>query len=399
MPTYTYKAKDQLGGTTTGSVEASDSKAAAGMVREMGYWPLEIRQEGARRSTNKVDRRLVVSTNPVWTGVSTRTLAVFFRQLATMLHAGMSLGESLDSLGRQSHLKALAVISARGADHVRMGEFFSDVMSANPRIFSEAQIGLFRAGETGGMLDTMVDRIAGYLDRELEIRQKFARATFYPKLLIGFIALFLQFFPHLPAIVSRGLPVIYQALTHSTLPLVLMLVGVYVVAKLLLTLKNVRFAWDGFKLGFPVLGAVTRKLAMARMGTSMSVMFSAGVPISETIEVAANASGNEVIRRAVMRAIPQVQRGIPITQAFKEAGQMPEMVLSMLSTGERTGDIGSSLDKVSEYYEDEAVTTLEKTAHVLFAVMILVLGICVGKIVIGFMSGYYGGILSGGGVQ
>lgn len=390
MPTYFYRAKDKSGGTVDGTLDAPDTRAAVGMVREMGYWPLDVREEGKKavpKGCESTDRRF-----PLLTGVSIRSLALFFRQLATMLQAGMSLSEGLDSLGRQRGLGRLPVIALRAADQVRTGGLFSDVLANHPHIFSRLQVGLIRAGETGGMLDSMVDRVASYLERELALRHKFSRVTFYPKIIVVFIVAAVLFIPHVAAIMNGGWQIIAQIILRDAFPVALWLVAMYAAIRLLLTVQPIRYVWDMVKLSFPVLGSTARKLAMSRFSTGLSVMYSAGIPLSQAVELSSDALGNEVLHRAVLRAVPQLRAGGQLSEAFRQTGGLPEMVIGMIGTGERTGSMDQVLDKVSEYYDSEAETTLEKFGYVLFAMLILGAGVVVAIIVARFYLGYFGGL-------
>lgn len=390
MPTFTYKAKDRNGGTVDGLLDAPDTKAAAGMIREMGYWPLDIRQQGGENVQKTRSGESVFA--PIWTGVSVRSLAVFFRQLSTMLEAGMSLSEALDSLGRQKGMGRLPKIALVAAEHIRDGGLFSDVLARYPRTFSSMQMGLVRAGETGGMLDSMIGRIADYLERELALRHKFSRVTFYPKLIAVFIIAAILFVSRINDIIAGGWPVVWSILWNKAVPVALGVLGAYIVLKLLLTVPPIRYVWDDIKLSFPVLGWVTRKLAMSRFSTALSVMYSAGVPISHAVELSSDSLGNEVLRRKVLQSVPRLQSGGNISDALRQTGGVPEFVLGMISTGERTGSMDQVLDKVSEYYDSEAETTIEKSGYLLFVLLIVAAGVVVAYIVLNFYMGYAQGL-------
>lgn len=383
MPSFTYKAKDQSGNIVNGAVDAGDSHLAAAKIREMGYWPIEVLPERVARAASKSG-----FGNPIWTGVSLRSLAVFFRQFATMVDAGMAIGESLDHLGKHRGMGKLSVIACRAADRVRNGGTLSETLGDYPNIFTPMQLGLIRAGERSGGLDRMIERIAVYLERELALRHKFARVTFYPKLL--FIAIIC--IPHAPAMVLGGTPAVINFLHDVLLTYLLIGLGLYIAIRSLLMIPPVRLAWDVFKLHVPILGGVTRKLAMARFSTALSVMYSSGLPMSQAVEYSAGSLGNEVLRRAVLTSIPHIQAGGNFTDSLRKIGQIPDLVISMLSTGEKTGSYDTVLDKVNEYYTTEAETTLEKTGFLLFVLLILLAGAMVLPTVLGGFTKYLKGI-------
>ena len=372
MPIFVYKAKDESGKTVNGTVDAPDRHIAVGKIRDLGYWPLEVKQQGGKCEEKVKKPRGDSVFNAIWTGVSIQSQALFFRQLATMMQAGMTLGQALDSLGRQRGMGRLPGIARHAAEHVRAGGQLSDVFAAYPRVFSKMQLGLIKAAETGGLLETMIERIATYLERELELRQKFARVTFYPKIL--FIAILL--FPFVPSLVLGG-PSAMTGFIWYIVHLIILVSIIYVAFKLLMAISSVRRAWDFVKLCFPVLGTVVRKLAMSRFCTALSVMYSAGIPISQAVELSSEALGNEQLRRVVVSTIPEIRNGGKLSPALRRAGGVPDLVLGMVETGESTGNLDTTLNKVGEYYDNESVTTLEKTGYLLFVLMILIAGVIV----------------------
>lgn len=389
MPSFSYKAKDRSGQIVTGTLEAADSHSAAKELREMGCWPIEIREERVSRPSQSV------GFAAFWTGVSLRSLAIFFRQLATMLQAGMPMSDALDSLGRQKGMGGrLQTLAARAAEHVRAGGMLSRFFSMYPRIFSPIQIGLVRIGETSGALDTMVERIACYLERELEIRRKFSKITIYPKIIFVFILAFALFFPNIQEILDQGWPKVLEILTHNLAPLLLVCAIIYFLIKALLLVPSVRYGWDYIKISFPILGMVSRKLSMARFTTALSVTYAAGVPLTQAVELGSEAVGNTVIAKALRSSIPKIREGGQLSDALIRTGKVPEMVIGMMTTGEKTGSIDLVMDKVSEYYNSEAEVTLEKFGYFLFVALIIIAAIIVGKIAVDFYSSHYGSLVS-----
>jgi type IV pilus assembly protein PilC len=243
------------------------------------------------------------------------------------------------------------------------------------------------------MLEGMIDRIAGYLERELALRRKFAGITFYPKILAVFIILAVIFIPHVGEIVDRGWPAVFLLLRSRVLLVVVFLVMLWAVIKLLLAVPPIRLVWDQVKISFPVLGPAMRKLAMSRFAMTLSVTYAAGIPLGQAVELSSDAMGNEVLRQSVLRSVPEVRAGGQLSEAFKRAGGMPDLVLGMVATGERTGSLDTVLDKVSEYYNSEAEATIEKSGYLLFVALIIAAGIAVAIIVAGFYQGYFRGLL------
>ncbi|MEN6371233.1 MAG: type II secretion system F family protein [Armatimonadota bacterium] len=391
MPNFIYKAKNKSGEIVTGTVEAADSRSAAGKIREMGCWPLELREERTRQSSAPSQSAGFAA---FWSGVSLRSLAVFFRQMATMIKAGMSISESLDSVGRQKGTGRIQVLAVRAAEYVRNGGMLSNFFAMYPRVFTPIQIGLVRIGETSGAMDSMIEQIACYLERELEIRRKFSKITLYPKIVGVFIiaaALFLRPVSKVGEIIDQGWPRVQQILTSELLPVLLVCAILYFLIKVLLLIPPIRYGWDSLKISFPVLGEVARKLAIARFTSAFSIMCNAGVPLAQAVELGSDAVGNVVISRALKSSIPQLREGGHLSDALARTGKIPEMVLGMMTTGEKTGSMDLVMDKVSEYYSNEAEATLEKFGYLLLVMLIVAAGIIAFMILKDFYTEYYGG--------
>jgi len=383
MPTFSYKARDSAGNAVDGCIEAPDTRTAAGKIREMGYWPVEVRERGEKIKGPQNFAANAISA--IWTGVSVRSLAVFFRQLATMLEAGMTLSQALDSLGRQRGMGRLSGISRKAALHVRGGGRLSEFLGRYPNVFSRVQLALIAAGEAGGMMDQMIGRIASYLERELELRQKFSRTTFYPKLLLIAILVI----PQVPALILGG-PDASVRFVRNIATLALWIAAAYVALRILLAFPPARSAWDMVKISVPVLGAAVRKLAMSRFSIALSAMYTAGLSVSEAVELSADAAGNTVLARAIRSRCNDLRRGGRLSDVLRGSGVVPHLVVSMVQTGEQTGNLDLTLDKVSEYYESEAATTLEKSGYFLFVLLIVGAGLMVGIIVLGGYQQYLG---------
>lgn len=384
MPSFFYKAKDPSGKVVEGRLDAADSRSAAGKIRDMGCWPIDVRQEGYAPRVSAPSEPLFIP--PFKFGASRRSLALFFRQLSTMLQAGMSVSEALDSLSHAKGIGKLSTFSRIAVGHVRSGGLFSDAVSARPDIFDPMHMSMIRAGEVGGMFDSMVTRLADYLDAEIETRRRFSQITFYPKILLFFVSLGFIFLPYIQGIVMGSTSV--SSVVIRVAPTLVLIMVIYLVIRTLLGIRPIRAIWDGVKICIPVLGTASRKLSMSRFSTCMSVMYSAGMPLPQSVELSAGSMGNEVLRRAVLRAVPEIRAGGQITSAFHRVGGIPDLVMSMFATGERTGSLDMTLDKVAEYYDAEARVTMEKTAILLFVLLIIAAGVAVAFVVGGAWMGY-----------
>ncbi|MCX8053164.1 MAG: type II secretion system F family protein [Armatimonadetes bacterium] len=395
MSSFAYKAKDRQGRTVTGVVDADNPSQAASLIRGMGHLPMDIRPvgRGARVARTKeagsaFARYLVY---PIWTGVNIKALVLFYRQLATLIASGMSLSEALRSVCSRTSGRLKRIVT-EAHDNVMRGGTLSQTMSRYPRVFSRLQISLVRAGETGGLLEQMIDRIASYLEYELSVRRMIAKAVFYPML----IALFAIVMPHVPTLVLSGTAAFAKSLWASLRLWLPWLVVVALVLKLILQFDTPRFLWDAIKVQPPFIGATARKVAMSRFCRALAALYAAGLSLNETVSAAAEACANLYMGQSIRRALPAIQSGRPLTESLARTRVITPMVLDMLATGEKTGNMDAVLNKVSEYMEEETDATIHKLGILLFVGAILIAALVVGMMVVKFYGGYFGTVIGAG---
>ncbi len=411
MPDFAYIAKDRTGRVVQGTIQADNSALAMGRVREMGYEVERLRIVAPSRRNVGLARRFAESfVYPVVSGVPLKVLAIFYRQLATMINAGIPLYQALTTLQHQTRNAKLAAITEDASRHVLEGGPLSEVMDRYNWVFNELQVEMIRAAEHGGMLDQMLNRIADYLEQELALRRLISRLTIYPKIVL-FIAMmilgkscFTDFeHPFVPALARLVLgqigkdaytPVDYFWDTAGFLA-ILGLCVFAVVAFCRLTLFQsdaARMGYERFKHAIPGFGTVSRQFALAKFGRAFGALYAGGLPLNTAIGIAGRASGSKVIGQATQRAVRAADRGATLSQAFRETQAFPHMVLDMLETGERTGNVDAMMHKVAEYLEGEA----ESKAHIysnIFAVVVgLIVAMLVGYAIIRFYMGFAGGV-------
>lgn len=398
MSNYTYKAKDKVGNTVTGSMEADCEKTVAGRIRELGQYPIEIRSIGAPRTTapavnttSPVDHYLVA---PFWTGVNIRHLALFYRQLATMLHAGLSLTEALRSIGNRTRGR-LGVIIQEAIRNLDNGRQFSDTLARYPHIFGRLQVSLVRAGESSGLMDSMVDRIASYLEYELTVRRMIIKMITYPMFIFVFIILIITCLPYVKMLAGGSIGPFLWAVLPGLRNWALGIAATYIVLKFVFQFTAVKFVWDSVKILPPVLGTSARKIAMSRFSRALAVLYSAGLPISDSVSIAAESCGNILIGNQIKRAIPRINEGVGLTESLVRTGALLPMVVDMLVVGEKTGDMDPVLQKVSEYMDSEVDVTIQKSGIALFVLLIVIAGVIVGFVALSFYAGYFGKLLGG----
>lgn len=393
MPMFNYKVKDRAGNTRTGTLEAESEHAAAAMIREAGGFPMEIRPIAGAAPVVHPEAAagsafLHYVLHPLWTGVNIRALLLFYRQLETLLAAGMSMSEALRSMGERAR-GPLRRIILRACGHVQAGGQLSDELSRHPRVFQPMQVSLIRIGEAGGLMEEMVSRIASYLEYEIAIRQRIVKIILYPLAIFAFIVVI----PHAPVLFLGG-PMPFALSLWSSVRVWLPWVVTGIVAlKLIMQIEISRLVWDTMKILPPVFGPMAKKIAMTRFCRAVSVLYSAGMPIGTALSASADACGNTYIGRCIKKAVPFIQSGAGITESLSRTGVMMPMVLDMLSTGEKTGSLQPVLDKAADYMDEEVDATIYKAGIALFVLLILVAGWVVLRMVVQFYTGQFTNIM------
>lgn len=446
MPTYKYTAKDQSGKTVNGSMDAADDHAAAAALRSVGLWPMRI--EAAGKAAGPATAAPPAAPQPVGARpagvampgpagpppaagpmrapaamsgspsvapaapyavpravpapaaiegprdrrVSVRDQAIFFRQLGATVHSGMPLVRCLETVGQESR-GTLARICAEAAEAVGRGEMLSTVFARHPRVFTPLTLAMVRAGEKGGLLDECLSRVADLLERQFELQQRVKQQTFMPKLTVGAAVLIMVGVKIILSGLGASGRQIGAGMGSVVLPTAAGIVGLYIIATLVLRVAGNTRIMDGLKLSLPLAGAVARKLAVARFSRACASLYRAGVLLPEAVSAAADAAGNLIFAEQMRRTIPTLQAGGKLSSALSTANTLPHMAMSMLRTGEETGDIDGMLDKVADYCEMEAETSIKRMVATLQPVLTILLAIMVGAEVIRFYSGYLTGVM------
>lgn len=391
MPTFQYKARDKQGRLITAVVEADDMRTAARNLREKGLFIAEIKEPGrGLRADIKIPG---LERQP-----SLKDLAIFSRQLATMLNAGLPIVQALAILEKQTENKKLQVMLKEIRTEVEGGASFSEALTKH-RLFSRLFINLVRAGETSGTLDAILDRLANFLEKELELRGKIRSALTYPIIVFVFaigVTYFLltaivpQFASILQGLgselplLTRFLMAVSDFLRKGTLIIVLFVVAAYFAYRAYYRTEKGRFAVDRLKLRIPVFGNLNKKSALARFSRTFGLLISSGVNIVESLDITKGTAGNAIVEDILDQTKLAIQSGEPLSSTLQANPQVfPPMVSSMIAIGEETGALDTMLQKIGDFYErevDEAVTALTAAIEPL---MIIFLGFIVGLIVAG----------------
>ena len=417
---YSYEAKDDAGRTVTGSLEAQDTRAAASQVRNMGYFLMRLVPadgggggRGPRPGpggTATMPRSdwdgygrlrppkmppltwlLAHLVYPVWSGISVRDLALFYRQFSAMINAGVPIYQCLTTLQLQTGNTVLRRYTHTISEKVLAGASLSEGMAQYPWVFTDFHRAMVVAGEISGRLDLMFMRLAAALEQEYALRQAIKRETFYPILVV-----------HASILIAPG-PIV-QLIVKGSIGAYLAgvlppLIGIYAAALILYVITRLgsqfRLAFDTFISLIPNIGGTVRMIAMARFCRALASLYAAGVALPRALALSAAAGGNAYLGRKVLRAVPAIESGQGITQALSATNAFPPMVISMIGTGETTGSLDETMDKVAEYYEQESVVRLHQTSVTLGVVVTILVGIQVGAGVISFYSGYFTNLTSG----
>jgi type IV pilus assembly protein PilC len=323
--------------------------------------------------------------------VPVRDLAIFYRQLHTMLNAGMGLFQSLEMLAHptQTHNTPLRRVVETLSQEALRGTRLSETMARFPWLFDRLQVRMVEAGEAGGVLVGVLGRLADYLDREHEVRQMIKQKTLYPKLVLGLLVLV---FPINVPLTLQG----YLGSLGQLLLFILMLsIPAWFAARVMLTTQSGRNAWDQVKLAIPVIGPLVRKMAVARFARALAALYGAGVSLSAGTAMAGEASGNHLLELQAQRISLALERGVSIEQALDATRFFPRMFTGMVATGESTGNLDNMLDKAADFYEQEGAHAVTQLVVILGVVLLIGVAILVLFKLISFYTGMIGGIMTG----
>ena len=391
MATFVYTARDISGRVITGAIEGDSEQAVVGRLKENGYFITSLRRQMRRIRVEDLLHRLG--------GVRLKDLVVFTRQMATMINAGLTITMCLSILEAQSANKRLVEVITLLRQDVESGLPLSDALAKHPDEFSNLYVNMVRAGETGGVLDEVLTRLAALLEKELALRQKVRAAMVYPTviasaaiLIVSFIvffilpkfaALFLDLDIALPG-PTRFLIWVTQTLHRFWYIFLLGFIsGIFGLRSYIQTTKG-RAWFDRFKLRMVLFGNINRNVVMTRFSRTLGTLTNSGVPILQALDVVAKAVDNVVISQAVSAVRASIREGETIAGPLQASGMFPPMVVQMVSVGERTGALDSMLAKVADFYDTEVEYAVAGLTSILEPALIMVLGGVVGFIVIAF---------------
>jgi type IV pilus assembly protein PilC len=396
MPTFAYRGVTAAGGQVRSEITAPDERAAARQLRSQGITVQNLAPKRAA-ATGGFDVSSLPVIGTFLGGVRAKDIAVFSRQFATMIAAGLPLVQCLQTLSIQAERKKFQTIIQKVAGDVEAGSTLAEAMARHPNVFNELYTNLVNVGETGGVLDAMLSRLSTYLEKAQALRHRVQMAIVYPALVITVAVLVVAFLmvfviPIFAGFFAKaGVPLplptrIVIALSNAMRDYwYLFLLGVAAAAFLFRAwyrTETGRVMVDRFLLRAPIFGPLVRKIAVARFTRTLSALLSGGVPIIDALRITAKTAGNRVVESAVMEARERVTAGSTLGERLRDSRVFPPMVVQMVMVGEQTGALDNMLAKVADYYEDEVDVAVAGLTSLLEPILIVFLGIVIGGIVI-----------------
>ena len=389
MPdTYTYEVRDQSGKTISGTIVADSQALVLERLKEQGLVPVKV---GLQK---KVSMKMEFNVRKK---VKLKDLAIFSRQFSTMVSSGLPMLRALATLETQTSSKALATAVSEVRQDVERGSSLSASMAKHPKVFNNLYVAMVKSGETGGVLDAVLDRLAGNLEREVSLRGRIKSAMTYPIVVLGFVtlimmAMLLFIVPQFKSIYTQlhgKLPLPTRILlavsdavrTKFIFVVVAVAIGVFLFKRWKKTEKG-RRAIDRFKLKAPIFGPLFQKTALSRFSRTLSVMSKSGVPIIQALDVVAETVNNAIMSEAVRDVQESVKQGESLAKPLSRHEVFPGMVVQMLTVGEETGALDTMLEKIAMFYDDEVTAAVDSLTSILEPVMIAIVGGAVGMAVI-----------------
>jgi type IV pilus assembly protein PilC len=402
MPTFTFEAMNSVGQSVKGEVVATTSEEAIARVRAMGNFPTRIKEKAVRKPTRGGGARAAAAAPGARRrnvgSVSRKLLTQFTRQLSTLINAGLPILRSLRILEQQQKPGQMRLAIRYVSDDVEGGATLSEAMARQGKAFDRLYTNMVRAGEAGGVLDAILQRLADFMEKSQALKRKVVGAMIYPTAVISFacgiVTLLLIFvvpkFQDIFRDLGEELPVPTRMLLGLSswvrgtgwvfilaAPLTL-----YLLIKLLKISTGGRHFVDGVAIRLPVMGSIVSRTAIARFSRTLGTLLAAGVPILEALAITADTAGNEVYSRALYKVREGIREGENVAGPLRAAKIVDPMVVNMIDVGEETGELDKMLNKIADTYDEEVETLVTGLTSLLEPVMVITLGVIVGFIVV-----------------
>src|SRR5579884_638777 len=387
MPVYTYRGTNRAGTTVSGEMSAPSKAELQNMLRRQQITPSKMSETG---------REFNVPT--FGGGVKAKELAIFTRQFSVMIDAGLPLVQCLEILAGQQENKMFQKVLTNTRSSVEGGATLSAAMRQSPKVFDALYVNMVEAGETGGILDTILQRLSSYIEKNVKLQRAVKSALVYPigvlTIAAGVIILLLWKVVPIFATLFAGLGVALPLPTRIVIMLsnivgswfgflfLVAIAGVVFAIKAWYGTPQGRLALDSLVLRLPVVGILMRKIAVARFTRTLGTLISSGVPILEGLDITAKTAGNAVVEQALFKVRKSLEEGKSLTEPLRDSSVFPGMVTQMIAVGEQTGAMDAMLQKIADFYEDEVDAAVKDLLTALEPIMIVFLGLVVGGVVI-----------------
>jgi len=388
MPIFVWKAETRKGDAKKGEMDAADEAAVKGQLRRQGYISINVK---------KKPRDLLEYIPFLKQKVSERDVVVFARIFATMINAGLPLIQCLDLLKKQEQNKTFAKVIGSVKEEIEGGSTLTDALKKFPKVFDDLFVNLVAAGESGGILDVILQRLSGYMEKSMKLKSKVKGAMTYPVsvlvvsigvmaiLLLKVIPIFQTMFEGMGSALPGPTQFIVDVSQFAQAYFLYMGIGLAAIVyafKRYYATEQGTLAVDGLVLKSPVFGPLLKKVAVAKFTRTLSTMMASGVPILEGLSIVSRTSGNKIIEMALMKTRKSISEGKTIAEPLMEADVFPHMVGQMIAVGEATGALDTMLSKIADFYDDEVDAAVNAMTALLEPIMMVFLGGLVGGMII-----------------
>ena len=389
MAKYSWEARSRTGALQKGVMEANTKALVEAQLKKFGFTSISVKEEG---------KGLQIKIPGLGAKkVETKDLVIFTRQFATMIDSGLPLVQCLEILSSQQENKTFKEVLLKVKENVESGSTFADALSKHPKVFDQLYVNLVAAGEVGGILDTILNRLAAYIEKALKLRKQVKGAMVYPAtvmsiavVVVGVILVFvIPTFAKMFADFGGELPgptKVVIALSNFIVKYIIVIIAAIIAAisgfKKYYATTNGRKVIDRLALKAPIFGPLIRKVAVAKFTRTLGTMISSGVPIMDGLEIVAKTAGNKVIEEAIYKVRQAISEGKTIAEPLGECGVFPPMVVQMIAVGEATGAMDAMLNKIADFYDDEVDEAVSAMTAMMEPMLMVFLGTAVGGLVI-----------------
>ncbi|MGH7768785.1 MAG: type II secretion system F family protein, partial [Candidatus Binatia bacterium] len=392
MPVFVWEGKTAQGKTLKGEMEALNQQAVLSRLRSQRIQPVPTR---IREKGKGLDREITIPG--LGAKIKDHDVMIFTRQFATMIDAGLPIVQGLDILSQQTENKLFRNTIKTIKQDVEGGSTLAEALKKHPKVFDDLYVNMVAAGEAGGVLNTILNRIALFIEKATKLKRKVKGAMIYPCTIVvvaaAVVTILLLYvipvFGELYGSMGKALPLPTQITINVSnwfrayfLYIVALVVAIIVAIRMYYKTENGKVVIDGILLRLPVIGDLVRKVAVARFSQNMAILLSSGVPILDGLAITAKTAGNKVVEQAVMKCRISISQGKTIAEPMAESKIFPPMVCQMVAIGENTGSLDSLLKKVAEFYEEEVDSAVANLTALMEPIIMVFLGVIIGGLVI-----------------